>query len=149
MRPLVRNPAATRPNAHSPSPLVVKIRRSVPMQYVDGFVVPVPKKNLPAYRRMAKEAGKVWRDHGALEFREWVADDVKVGKWTSFPRSVKLKPSETVIFSWIVYKSRAHRDRVNAKVMKDPRLAKMMDPRAMPFDGKRMIFGGFKLLISS
>ena len=119
------------------------------MPYVDGFIVPVPKKGLPAYRSLAKKAGKVWRDHGALEFREWVADDVKVGKWTSFPRSVKLKPSETVIFSWIVYKSRAHRDRVNAKVMKDPRLAKMMDPRAMPFDGKRMIFGGFKLLISS
>ena len=116
------------------------------MQYVDGFVVPVPKKNLPAYRRMAKEAGKVWRDHGALEFREFVAEDVKVGKWTSFPRSVKLKPGETVIFSWIVYKSRAHRDRVNAKVMKDPRLAKMMNPQAMPFDGKRMIFGGFKIL---
>ena len=118
------------------------------MQYVDGFVVPVPKKNLPAYRRMAKEAGKVWRDHGALEFREFVAEDVKVGKWTSFPRSVKLKPGETVIFSWIVYKSRAHRDRVNAKVMKDPRLAKMMDPTAMPFDGKRMIYGGFKVFVA-
>ena len=117
------------------------------MQYVDGFVVPVPKKNLPAYRRMAKEAGKVWRDHGALEFREFVAEDVKVGKWTSFPRSVKLKPGETVIFSWIVYKSRAHRDRVNAKVMKDPRLAKMMNPKAMPFDGKRMIFGGFEKIL--
>jgi len=119
------------------------------MQYVDGFVVPVPKKKLPAYRSMAKKAGKVWRDHGALEFREFVAEDVKVGKRTSFPRSVKLKPGETVIFSWIVYKSRAHRDSVNAKVMKDPRLAKMMNPKAMPFDGKRMIFGGFKSLIDA
>jgi uncharacterized protein YbaA (DUF1428 family) len=117
------------------------------MQYVDGFVIPVPKKSLPAYRSLAKKAGKVWRDHGALEFREFVAEDVKVGKRTSFPRSVKLKPGETVIFSWIVYKSRSHRDRVNAKVMKDPRLAKMMDPKAMPFDGKRMIFGGFKSLV--
>jgi uncharacterized protein YbaA (DUF1428 family) len=117
------------------------------MQYVDGFVVPVPKKNLAAYRRIAKTAGKVWRDHGALDVREYVADDVKVGKRTSFPRSVKLKSGETVIFSWIVYKSRAHRDRVNAKVMKDPRLAKMMNPKAMPFDGKRMIYGGFKLLV--
>ena len=119
------------------------------MRYVDGFVVPVPKKSLPAYRRMAKTAGKVWRHHGALEFREYVAEDVKVGKWTSFPRSVKLKPGETVVFSWIVYKSRAHRDRVNAKVMKDPRLAKMMNPKAMPFDGKRMIYGGFELLVGS
>jgi uncharacterized protein YbaA (DUF1428 family) len=119
------------------------------MRYVDGFVVPVPKKNLQAYRRMAKTVGKVFRSHGALEFREYVADDVKVGKWTSFPRSVKLKPSETVVFSWIVYKSRAHRDRVNAKVMKDPRSAKMMNPKAMPFDGKRMIYGGFKLLLDT
>jgi len=119
------------------------------MQYVDGFVVPVPKKNLKAYRSMAKKAGKVWRDHGALGVQEFVAEDVKVGKWTSFPRSVKLKPGETVIFSWIVYKSRAHRDRVNAKVMKDPRLAKMMNPKEMPFDAKRMIFGGFKSLVSA
>jgi uncharacterized protein YbaA (DUF1428 family) len=117
-----------------------------PMPYVDGFVVPVPKKKLATYRRQAKRAGKVWRDHGAIEFREWIADDVKQGKWTSFPRSVKRKPNETVVFSWIVYKSRAHRDQVNAKVMKDPRLADMMDPKAMPFDGKRMIYGGFKLL---
>lgn len=117
------------------------------MPYVDGFVVPVPKKNLAAYRAMARKAGKVWRDHGALEFRECVADDVKVGKRTSFPRSVKLKSNETVMFSYIVYKSRADRDRVMAKVMKDPRLAKMMDPKAMPFDGKRMIYGGFKVLV--
>jgi uncharacterized protein YbaA (DUF1428 family) len=117
------------------------------MAYVEGFVVPVPKKNLAAYRRIARKAGKVWRDHGALEYKECVADDVKVGKWTSFPRSVKLKPNETVVFSWITYKSRAHRDRVNAKVMKDKRLANMMDPKAMPFDGKRMIYGGFKVLL--
>ena len=114
------------------------------MTYVDGFVVPVPKKNLGAYRRMAQKAGKVWREHGALEFRECVADDVKWGKRTSFPRSVKRKSGETVMFSYIVYKSRQHRDQVLAKVMKDPRLAKMMDPKATPFDAKRMIYGGFK-----
>ena len=119
------------------------------MAYVDGFVVPVPKKNLAAYRRMARKAGKVWREHGALEFRECVADDVKVGKRTSFPRSVKLKGNETVMFSYIVYKSRAHRDRVMAKVMKDKRLANMMDPKAMPFNAKRMIFGGFKVLVDA
>ena len=117
------------------------------MSYVDGFVVPVPRKNLPAYRRMAKKAGKIWREYGALEYKEWISDDVKVGKLTSFPRSVKLKPGETVVFSWIVYKSRAHRDRVNAKVMKDPRLADMMDPKTMPFDGERLIYGGFKPLV--
>ena len=117
------------------------------MRYVDGFVLPVPKKNLPAYRRMARRAGKVWREHGALEYIECIADDVKPGKHTSFPQSVKLEPGETVLFSYIVFKSRAHRDRVNAKVMKDPRLASMMDPKAMPFDGKRMIYGGFKVAI--
>jgi uncharacterized protein YbaA (DUF1428 family) len=116
-------------------------------KYVDGFVVPVPKKNMEAYRRMARRAGKVWREHGALEYREFIADDVKVGKLTSFPRSVKLKPGETVVFSYVVYKSRAHRDRVNKKVMKDPRLADMMDPKSLPFDGKRMIYGGFKRLL--
>ena len=119
------------------------------MAYVDGFVLPVPVKNLRAYRRMAQLAGKVWREHGALDYREFVADDVKVGKWTSFPRSVKLKRGETVVFSWIVYKSRDHRDRVNAKVMKEKRLAKMMDLKAMPFDGKRMIYGGFKILVEA
>src|SRR3990172_12409286 len=112
------------------------------MQYVDGFVLPVPTKNLQAYRRMAQKAGKIWREHGALEFRECVAEDVKVGKLTSFPRSVKLKPGETVVFSWITYKSRKDRDRINAKVMKDPRLANMMDAKNMPFDMKRMIYGG-------
>lgn len=119
------------------------------MAYVDGFVVPVPKKKLKAYLAMAKKAAKVWKDHGALEFREAVADDVPMGKWTSFPRSVKQKPTETVIFSWIVYKSRAHRDSIMKKVMKDPRLAKMMDPKKMPFDGKRMIFGGFKVAVDA
>jgi uncharacterized protein YbaA (DUF1428 family) len=118
------------------------------MSYVDGFVVPVPRKNLPAYRRMAKLAGKVWKEYGALEYKEWISDDVKVGKLTSFPRSVKLKPGETVVFAWIVYKSRAQRDRVNAKVMKDPRLADMMDLKSMPFDGKRLIYGGFKMLVA-
>lgn len=117
------------------------------MSYVDGFVVPVPRKNLAAYRRMAQTAGKVWKEYGALEYKEWISDDVKVGKLTSFPRSVKLKPGETVVFSWIVYKSRAQRDRINAKVMKDPRLADMMDPKSMPFDGKRLIYGGFKKLV--
>jgi uncharacterized protein YbaA (DUF1428 family) len=117
------------------------------MAYVDGFVVPVPKKKLQAYRAMARKAGKVWREHGALEYRESAADDVKWGKRTSFPRSVKLKGSEVVWFSWIVYKNRKHRDRVLAKVMKDKRLAPMMDPSAMPFDAKRMIYGGFKIVV--
>ena len=117
------------------------------MQYVDGFVVPVPKKKMAAYRRMAQKAAKVWRDHGALEYIECVADDVKPGKHTSFPQSVKLKSGETVVFAYIVYKSRAHRDRVNAKVMKDPRLKSMMDPKALPFDGKRMFWGGFKVVV--
>ncbi len=118
------------------------------MSYVDGFVVPVPTKNLAAYRRLARKAGKVWREHGALEYIECVADDVKPGKRTSFPRSVKLKPGETVVFSWIVYKSRRDRDRVNAQVMKDPRLADMMNPKVLPFDGKRMFWGGFKAMIT-
>jgi uncharacterized protein YbaA (DUF1428 family) len=117
------------------------------MAYVDGFVLPVPRRKVDAYRRMARKAGKIWREHGALEYRECVADDVKKGKVTSFPQSVKRKPNETVVFSWIVYRSRAHRDRVNAKVMKDPRLADMMDAKEMPFDGKRMIYGGFKVLV--
>jgi uncharacterized protein YbaA (DUF1428 family) len=118
------------------------------MSYVDGFVVPVPKKKMKAYLAIAKKAGKVWKDHGALDYVECVADDVKVGKWTSFPRSVKLKKGETVVFSYIVYKTRKHRDTVMAKVMKDKRLADMMDPKGMPFDGKRMIYGGFKTAVS-
>ena len=117
------------------------------MNYVDGFVVPVPIKNLAAYRKMARTAGKVWREHGAIAYGESIADDVKVGKHTSFPQSVKLKPGETVVFAYIVYKSQAHRDRVNAKVMKDPRLADVMDLKSMPFDGKRLIYGGFKPLV--
>jgi len=103
------------------------------MRYVDGFVLAGNEEELAAYQRMAQKSGKVWRDHGALEYIECVADDVKPGKYTSFPQSVKLKSGETVVFAYIVYKSRAHRDRVNAKVMKDPRLAEMMDPKALPF----------------
>jgi uncharacterized protein YbaA (DUF1428 family) len=118
-------------------------------RYVDGFVLPVPKRNLDAYRRQARKAGKIWREHGALEYRECVADDVKAGKVTSFPQSVKRKRNETVVFSWIVFKSRAHRDRVNAKVMKDSRLADMMDPKAMPFDAQRMIYGGFNVVVDA
>ena len=116
-------------------------------KYVDGFIVPVPKRKLATYRALARRAGKVWREHGALEYRECLADDVKVGKRTSFPRSVKRKPGETVVFSWIVYRSRAARDRINAKVMKDPRLADMMDLKSLPFDAKRMIYGGFELML--
>jgi len=117
------------------------------MKYVDGYVLPVPNKNLPAYRRMARKGGKIWREHGALEFRECVGDDLKA-KWAlPFPSMVKLKPGETVIFSWITFKSRAHRDSVNAKVMKDPRLAKIMDVKSMPFDPKRMAYGGFKTMV--
>ena len=115
--------------------------------YVDGFVLPIPKRNTNAYRRMARKAGKVWREHGALDYVECIADDVKPGKHTSFPQSVKLKPGEAVWFSYIVYKSRRHRDSVLKKVMSDPRLAKMMDPKAMPFDGKRMFWGGFKVMV--
>jgi len=119
------------------------------MRYVDGFVLPVPKRKVEAYRRMAQKAGKIWREHGALEFRECMADDVKPGKHTSFPQSVKLKAGEVVWFSWIVYKSREHRDRVNAKVMKDPRITGMGDMKDMPFDAKRMIYGGFKVLVDA
>jgi uncharacterized protein YbaA (DUF1428 family) len=117
------------------------------MSYVDGFVLAVPTRNLAAYRKMARTAGKIWMEHGALEYRECVADDVSPGKLTSYPQSVLLKRGETVVFSWIVYKSRAARDRVNAKVMKDPRLAPMMDPKKLPFDGARMFWGGFKTFV--
>jgi uncharacterized protein YbaA (DUF1428 family) len=119
------------------------------MEYVDGFVLPVPKKNIAAYKRIAKLASKVWRDHGALDYRECVADDISVGKRTSFPRSVKMKNGETVVFSWITYKSRKDRDRVNKAVMKDPRLAKFMDPKKMPFDTRRMFWGGFKTIVEA
>ena len=116
--------------------------------YVDGFVLPVPRKKLAAYRRMAQLGGKVWKSHGALEYVEAVADDVKPGKWTSFPQSVKLKKGEVVIFSYVVYKSRKARDRVIAKVMKDKRLEAFMDPKKLPFDGKRMFWGGFKPIVA-
>lgn len=118
------------------------------MSYVDGFILPLPKKNVQAYRRIAQKAGKIWKEHGALEYIECIGDDVKPGKLTSFPQSVKLKPDETVVFSWIVFKSRAHRDRVNKKVMEDPRLAAMMEGKDMPFDSKRMVYGGFKTLVT-
>lgn len=116
------------------------------MPYVDGFVLPVPKKNLEKYRRIAARAGKVWMEHGALAYVECAADDVKPGKLTSFPQSVKLKKGEIVVFSWIVYRSRAHRDSVNKKVMKDPRI-NGMGPELMPFDMKRMVYGGFKPIV--
>ena len=115
------------------------------MRYVDGFVLALPKKNLPAYCRMSKAAGKVWKEHGALEYRECAGEDLDVKMGVPFPKMMKLKRGETVVFAWIVYKSRAHRDSVNAKVMKDPRLAKMPDP--MPFDVKRMVYGGFEVLV--
>ncbi len=115
-------------------------------KYIDGFVVPVPKNGVDAYRRIAREAGAVWREYGALHFVECIAEDVKPGELTSFPQSVDLKPDETVAFSWIVYESREHRDAVNEKVMKDPRIADM-DPESMPFDVKRMIYGGFEVIV--
>ena len=115
------------------------------MSYVDGFVVPVPKTKLEDYKKLARTASQVWREYGALEYREWIADDVKPGKLTSFPQSVDMGEDETVVFAWITYESRAHRDAVNEKVMKDPRMKN--DPSTWPFDGKRMIFGGFAPLI--
>jgi uncharacterized protein YbaA (DUF1428 family) len=118
-------------------------------KYVDGFVLPVPKKNVQTYRRIAQKAGKIWREYGALEYRECVGDDLKVKFGLPFPRLGKLKPNETVFFSWIVYKSRAHRDSVNKKVMRDPRMAKMMASGPMPFDTKRMAYGGFKILVDA
>ncbi|UGV28364.1 DUF1428 domain-containing protein [Rhodopseudomonas boonkerdii] len=117
------------------------------MPYIDGFIIAVPRKNVDAYRKLARKCGKIWREFGALDYREAVADDVQVGKLTSFPRAVKMKPDETVIFSYILYKSRKDRDRINKKVMADPRMAKMMDPKSPPFDSKRMIFGGFKTIV--
>ncbi|WP_447984111.1 DUF1428 domain-containing protein [Nitrospira sp. Nam74] len=119
------------------------------MRYVDGYVLPVPKKNLQSYRRMARKAGKIWREHGALEYRECAGDDLNAQWGVPFPRQFKLKPHETVVFAWVVFKSRAHRDRVNAKVMKDPRLADSMDTKSIPFDSKRMVYGGFKILVDA
>ena len=117
------------------------------MDYVDGFIVPVPKKKIAAYKKLARIAAKVWREYGALDYKECIADDVKKGKVTSFPQAVKLKPGEVVWFSWILYKNRKHRDSVNKKVMKDKRIAAMMDPKKMPFDGKRFFWGGFKVVV--
>jgi uncharacterized protein YbaA (DUF1428 family) len=118
--------------------------------YVDGFVLPIPKKKAALYRRIAKQAGKIWRDHGALAYVECVAEDVKPGKWTSFPQAVKLKKDEAVWFSWIVFKSRAHRDRVNATVLKDPRMQEMMSPNVQrAFDGRRMVYGGFQVAVEA
>jgi len=117
------------------------------VNYVDGFLIPVPKKNIQAYIRMSKTAGKVWKEYGALEYRETVGDDLSTKMGLPFPKLMKLKGDEVPVFSWIVYKSKAHRDSVNAKVMKDPRIKKMMDPKAMPFDDKRMSFGGFKIIV--
>ena len=117
------------------------------MSYVDGFVIPVPKDKLDDYKKMARKAGKVWMSHGALAYTECVGDDVPLGKRTSFPQSVKLKEGEVVVFAWIIFKSRRDRDRINKLVMADPRLASMMDPKKLPFDGKRMIFGGFETLV--
>lgn len=117
------------------------------MNYVDGFVVPVPTRNLEAYRELASRSGAIWREHGALHYCECVADDVKSGELTSFPQSVMLKDDETVVFAWIVYPSRERRDEINAKVMADPRLAGLMDPKAMPFDAKRMFWGGFNSIV--
>jgi len=117
------------------------------MRYVDGFVIPVPKKNLRSYARMAKKAGIIWREHGAIDYKECSGDDLAVKFGVPFPRMMKLKPGETVVFSYIVFKSRAHRDRVNANVMKDPRVKDLCDPKNMPIDVKRMVYGGFKVLV--
>jgi uncharacterized protein YbaA (DUF1428 family) len=117
-------------------------------RYVDGFVLAVPKRNIDAYRRMAKLGAKIWREHGALDFFECVGDDMAVKMGVPFPKMMKLKPGETVVFSWIAFKSRSHRDSVNAKVMKDPRLANM-DAKSMPFDMKRMVYGGFKIIVDA
>lgn len=117
------------------------------MAYVDGFLLPVPKKNMGAYRSIARRAGKIWREHGALDYKECAGDDLKTKGMVPFTKTIRLKAGETVVFSWILFKSRAHRDRVNAKVMKDPRLAGMMHPEAMPFDVKRMVYGGFKVVV--
>jgi len=117
------------------------------MPYVDGYVLPVPRKNLQAYSRIAQKAGRIWREHGALEYRECAGDDLKTKWGVPFPRIARVKPGESVVFSWIVFRSRADRDRVNRKVMKDPRIAKMMDPTKKIFDDKRMVYGGFKVLV--
>jgi len=116
--------------------------------YADGFVIPVPEDKIEAYRRMAAKAGKIWREHGALDYKECVSDDLDVKMGLPFPKGIRAKPGELIVFSWITYKSRAHRDKVNAKVMKDERIASMCDPKDMPFDGKRMLYGGFKVMVN-
>jgi uncharacterized protein YbaA (DUF1428 family) len=118
------------------------------MFYVDGFVIPIPKKKIPIYLRMSRSAGRVWKDHGALEYRECVGDDLDIKGVLPFPRLTGAKPGETVVFSWIVFKSKADRDKVNARVMKDPRLASMMDPKAIPFESRRMVYGGFRVMVN-
>lgn len=117
------------------------------MAYVDGFVIPVPKRNLKTYRRMAAKAARIWREHGALEVRECVGEDLNIKGMLSFSKQARAKPSETVVFSWIVYRSRKQRDRVLKKVMSDPRLK--MDSKIMPFDFKRMAYGGFKVIVAA
>lgn len=116
---------------------------------VDGFVLPVPRKHFAAYRRLARQAGEIWRENGALEYRECVGEDLRARGMLPFPRAIRAKRGETVVFAWIVYKSRAHRDRVNRKVTRDPRLAKMMDPKKMPFDSRRMCYGGFQVFFEA
>ena len=116
--------------------------------YLDGYVIPLPNKSVNAYRRAAQKAGKIWRDHGALEFRECIGDDLNIKMGLPFPRGIKIKSGETVLFSYVLFKSRGHRDRVNAKVMRDPRLVKLMKP-PMPFDVKRMLYGGFKTIVEA
>ena len=125
------------------------MKRRVHLRYVDGFVLPVPKKNLTAYRRIAQKAGKLWREHGALDYKECAGDDLNTKMGVPFTKNAKTKSGETVIFAYIVFKSRAHRDRVNTKVMKDPRITGMCDPKKMPFDVKRMVYGGFKVLVDA
>ena len=126
-----------------------KEKKKVRMGYVDGFVIPIPKKNLPAYLRMARKAGKIWREYGALDYKECVGDDLKTKMGLPFPQMLKLKSSETVVFSYIVFKSRAHRDRVNAMVIKDPRIVDSCDLEKMPFDCERMVYGGFKTIVDA
>lgn len=118
-------------------------------KYVDGYVLPVPKKKLDAYRKMAQQAGKVWKEHGALQYFECAGDDLNVKWGTPFPKQLKLKPTETAVFAFIIYKSRAHRDRVNAKVMKDPRLNAMCDEKNPLFDFERMVYGGFTTIVEA
>jgi uncharacterized protein YbaA (DUF1428 family) len=131
----------------APQDRVEKRRSRVMAKYVDGFLLPLPKKNVEAYRRMSQKAGKVWRELGALDYVECIGDDLDVKMGASFRKQARARPGETVVFSWIAYKSKAHRDRVNAKVMKDPRIASMMNDKSMPFDVKRMAYGGFKVIV--